>query len=348
MSVNQRSLRMLAPAMLSVLLLLGAQRASANCRINPAVNFVTQDIDVNLGEISVPSSLPVGGVILTRSFPVTAKAANTFLCDLAIPNQSRLAFFASWSPIAVPGMTSVYSTAVAGVGIRIRQTVAVQGGGVSTLYYYSDVYYGPFQSFGIPSSNVVVELIKTSASVGSGPLGPSGIFAGQQLYYADKFMLTLSVREGGALIKSPTCKPSAGSRNIAVNFGSVSASAFSGVGTVAANRDFTIELDCQSSIAAGSTVGVRVDAQQDASNLPGVLPLTASADAASGIAIQMVRHDGLGEQSLRFGENIVLVAGAMNAGTLVLPLRARYIQTKAGQIGPGSAGGVATFVIQYN
>lgn len=216
------------------------------------------------------------------------------------------------------------------------------------MYYPAEFSYWPFQSFGIPSSTVVVELIKTSADVGSGPVAPNGLFAGQQVFGIDRPIVSLSIAGGGATIRPPTCKPSAGSQNIAVNFGSVSANAFSGMGTVAANRDFTIELDCQSSAAAGSTIGVRVDAQQDASNRPGVLPLTVSADAASGIAIEMVRRGTQGEQPLRFGENVVLATGAVGAGTLVLPLRARYIQTKAGAVGPGRAAGMATFLIQYN
>lgn len=348
MPLIHRSMRMLAAALLAALSLSGAQQALAICRVNPSVSFVPQNIDVNLGEVSVPSNLPVGGVILTRSYPVTAKSSNTFLCDSTTQLSSRLLFYANWVSGMVPGLTSVFGTTVPGIGMRIRQTVTVGGGGQSTMYYPAEFNYWPLQSFGIPSSNVVVELIKTRADVGSGPVAPNGLFAGQQVYLIEKPIVSLSIVGGGAMIKPPTCKPSAGSRNIAVDFGSVSANAFSGVGTVAANRDFTIELDCQSSDVAGATVGVRVDAQQDPSNRPGVLPLTGSADAASGIGIEVVQRGAQGEKSLRFGENIVLAAGAMNAGTLVLPLRARYIQTTAGPIGPGKAGGMATFVIQYN
>lgn len=349
MSLIHCPMRLLGVAMPAVLGFCFVQPAFALCKIS-SPSFVAQTIDLNLGEVSVPSNLQVGGVILTRTFPVTSKASTSFRCDL-YGGCAKLALFQGGILSGVPGFgEGVLTTAVPGIGIRIRQTVAANGGGTSTHYYPVEMRYGALASFGIPSSNLVVELIKVNAVVGSGPIAGPGLLAGLILDGVDSFspLLAVTLRAGGATIKPPTCVPSAGSKNIAVNFGAVSRSVFSGVGAVAGNRDFNIELDCQSSSVAGSTVGVRVDALQDASSMPGVMALTASTDAASGIAIQMVQRGAQGEQPLRFGETVVLASGAMNAGTLVLPLRARYIQTSAGAVGPGRAGGMATFTIQYN
>lgn len=348
MSVIHPSVRLLAGAVLAGLGVAFSQYASANCRVNPLVSFAAQNIDVNLGEISVPSTLPVGGVILARSFSISPKSANTFICDPFGPNSSSLVIFQATSNGYVPTVPGGLVTAVPGIGIRIMQTLTGNGGVLISPYYAADVYYRPGQLLGIPASTVTVELIKVDATVGSGKIGNDGLFAGQVLNNARTPMVTLNLRNGGAIIKPPTCKVSAGSQNIAVNFGPVSSSAFSGVGAIAANRDFNIELDCQSSNVANSTVGIRVDALQDASNFKGALPLAVSAGTASGIAIQMVRRDSQGEQPVRFGENIVLATGVMNTGTLVLPLRARYIQTRAGAVLPGKAAGSATFTIQYN
>lgn len=347
MPVIHPTVHLLAAALLAVLGATYSQHASANCRVSPFVSFSAQNIDINLGEISVPSSLPVGGVILTRTFSISPTSANTFICDPFGPNSSSLAIFQATSNGYVPTVPGGLTTAVPGIGIRITQTLTGDSGPKS-VNYTAEIYYRIGQVLGIPASTVTVELIKTSATVGSGKIGNDGIFAGQVLNNARTPMVTLNLRNGGAIIKSPTCKVSAGSQNIAVNFGPVSSSAFSGVGAIVANRDFNIELDCQSSDVTTSTVGIRVDALQDASNLPGVLPLTAMVDAASGVAIQMVRREGAGEQPLRFAENVVLATGAMNAGKLTLPLRARYIQTLAGRVIPGKANGMATFTIQYN
>lgn len=348
MSVIHPSVRLFAGAVLAVLGVAYSQHASANCRVNPLVSFAAQNIDINLGEISVPSSLPVGGVIIVRSFNISPKSATTFICDPFGPNSSSLAIFQATSNGYVSGVPGGLITAVPGIGIRITQTLTGNGGGLSSSYYPAEIYYRPGQILGIPASTVTVELIKTSAAVGSGKIGGDGVFVGQVLNNARTPMVTLNLRNGGAIIKPPTCKVSAGSQNIAVNFGPVSSSAFSGVGAIVANRDFNIELDCQSSNVANSTVGIRVDALRDASNFPGVLALAVSADAASGIAIQVVRSESQGEQPVRFGENMVLATGVMSAGTLVLPLRARYIQTRAGVVLPGKAAGSATFTIQYN
>ena len=348
MPVIHPTVHLLAATLLAVLGATYSQHASANCRVNPLVSFSAHNIDINLGEISVPSSLPVGGVILTRTFSISPKSATTFICDPFGPNSSSLAIFQATSNAFVPTVPGGLTTAVPGIGIRITQTLTGNGGAFTSVYYTAEVYYRPGQVLGIPASTVTIELIKTGATVGSGKIGNDGIFAGQVLNDARTPMVTLNLRNGGAIIKSPTCKVSAGSQNIAVNFGSVPSSAFSGIGAVVANRDFNIELDCQSSDVATSTVGIRVDALQDASNLPGVLPLTAMVDAASGVAIQMVRRDGAGEQPLRFAENVVLATGPVSAGKLTLPLRARYIQTRAGRVIPGKANGLATFTIQYN
>ncbi|WP_293706621.1 fimbrial protein [Stenotrophomonas sp. UBA7606] len=348
MSVIHPRGRLLVAAVLAVLGTACFQHASANCVLNPFVSFSAQNIDVDLGEISVPSSLPVGGVFLTRSYNINQKSSTTFLCDLWGPNSSSLVTYQASFNGYVSGVPGGLITAVPGIGIRITQTATDYRGILGSFHYTGDIDYRLGQALGVPASNVVIELIKTSTTVGSGKIGSDGLFAAQLMNNARIPMVTLNLRNGGAIIKPPTCEVSAGSKNIAVNFGPVASAAFSGVGAIAANRDFDIALDCQSSNVANATVGIRVDALQDASNFAGALPLAAAADAASGIAIQMVRRESQGEQPVRFGENIVLVTGAMNAGRLVLPLRARYIQTRAGTVLPGKAAGSATFTIQYN
>lgn len=224
------------------------------------------------------------------------------------------------------------------------------GGRVANIRYYNQISYSPGQVFGIPSTELVFELIKIADVIGAGAIAPPGMITRQYIASIGpgRPILTASIRGSGVVIAPTTCKVDAGGSNVAVNFGSISAGVFAGVGSTADSRDFSVVLDCPGSAQVGARVGIRVDAVQDASNLPGVLPLTATVDAASGVAIQMVRREGAGEQPLRFAENVVLATGPMSAGKLTLPLRARYIQTRAGRVTPGKANGLATFTIQYN
>lgn len=147
-------------------------------------------------------------------------------------------------------------------------------------------------------------------------------------------MLTSTFKESGTTVVSATCQVQAGSRNIVVDFGSR-----------AVDRDFDIQLTCQGSKLAlyQSAVGIRLDAAQDSSNRPGVLALTAGANRATRIGIEVVQRDGTAERELRFGEAVNLGRTVVGNSTLTLPPRARYIQTVAGAVGAGTA----TFTIEY-
>ena len=162
-------------------------------------------------------------------------------------------------------------------------------------------------------------------------------------------MLTSTFKGSGTTVVSATCQVQAGSRNIVVDFGSVPRTTFTGVGSRAVDRDFDIQLTCQGSNLAlyQSAVGIRLDAAQDSSNRTGVLALTAGANRATRIGIEVVQRDGTAERELRFGEAVNLGRTVVGNSTLTLPLRARYIQTVAGAVGAGTAKGTATFTIEY-
>lgn len=134
------------------------------------------------------------------------------------------------------------------------------------------------------------------------------------------------------------------------DFGSLSRTAFTGVGSRAVNRDFDIKPTCQGSNLAEfqSESGIRLDAAADASGLPGVIPITGGAESAKGIGIELLQRDGVEERPLTLGQAVKIGKTGTGENTLTLPLRARYIQTVAGTVGAGSAGGAATFTIEYH
>lgn len=321
-----------------------SQSALASCRINPLASFVAQDIDLSMGPISVPPGLPVNGVIAKRTFLVAPKPASQFVCGLFVANYITL----DYSPARKTVILPVVATDVPGVGVTLVINMVPV---MSTAMYYSGMVMLAIQNqFYIPSGTLEITFIKTAEVVGSGQVAPTGLFSRQYLDGdgSGKPVLTASFRGAGTSIIPPTCKASADSINIAVDLGKVSSSSFTGVGSVSPSRDFSIDLDCGSLDKAGATIGVRLDAVQDASGVPGVLRLSGGADSAEGVGIQLLQRQGAGESQVRFAENIVLATAPVSAGRLSLPMRARYMQTQAGKVTPGKGNGVATFTIQYN
>jgi len=337
-----------ASVLIRLLLVVVAATASKSalgaCRISPFTSFAPQDIDLSMGPISVPPGLPVNGVIAKRTFSLTPKPASQFICGLFVVNYMTMEFVPARKVVSLP----VVATDVPGVGVTlIVNIVPVMSG---AIYYSGFVSLSLQNQFYIPSGTFEIAFIKTAEVVGSGQVAPAGLFSRQYLDgdNAARPMLTASFRGAGTTIVPPTCKASAGSANIAVDLGRVSSSSFTGVGSVSPSRDFNIDLDCGSLDKVGATIGVRLDAVQDVSGAPGVLRLAAGADSAQGVGIQLLQRQGAGESQVRFAENIVLATAPVSAGRLSLPMRARYMQTQAGQVTPGKGNGVATFTIQYN
>lgn len=338
-----RAHRMLpAVAMLGGLLL--AQQAAASCSLTNS-RFVPQDVQMDMGQIVILPSTPVGGVIKQLSVPITGRDS-VASCDWS-GGRSVGEYVNAPQRRAVPGFANVFETGVAGVGIRL-----FRDSGTIQTYYPHSINFNGSTTISLTGGMFRIELIKTAAQTGSGTIAPNGRFS---TYYFDgngsaRPVLTSTFRGSGTTVVSPTCDVQAGSRNIPVDFGSVPNSAFTGVGSRTANRDFEIRLDCQGSNLAEyqSKVGIRLDADADTANMPGVLKLSAVANSASRIGIELVRRDGASEREVRFGQSISVGTTIAGSSTLVLPLRARYVQTQAGTVGAGVANGQATFTLQYD
>ena len=319
-----------------------AHTASAVCNlVDPA--FVAQDVQMDMGQVVILPNTAVGAIIKEITVPINERKALGW-CNLW-GGTSRGEFVNAAQQQPVPGFPNVYQTGVAGVGISVFR----DSGRIQEFYPHTvplraswkDLIGGQFR----------VRLIKTAAQTGSGLIAPNGRFT---TYYFDgdtaaRPQLTSSFRGTGTTVVSPTCEVQAGSRNIAVDFGSVPNSSFNGVGSRAVDRDFEIRLNCQGSNVATfqSNIGVRLDAVQDSSSMPGVLRLDAASNSATRIGIELVQRDGATERELRFGQTINVGPTTPGISVLTLPLRARYVQTQAGAVGAGVANGQATFTVQY-
>jgi len=321
-----------------------AQQASAACRIQNSW-VIAQDVTMDMGQMVILPSTPVGGVIKEISEPITQQNS-VARCDSWTGGRSIGEYVNAAQKRPVAGFSNVYETDVAGVGIRLyRDSGAIQ------TYYPHSINFGGGSVVSLIGGQFRIQLIKTAAQTGSGVIAPNGRFTN---YYFDgdgpgRPVLTSTFKGSGTTVVSPTCEVQAGSRNIAVDFGSVPNTTFTGVGSKAVDRDFEIRLNCQGSNVAAyqSKIGIRLDADQDSSNMPGVLKLSAASNSATRIGIQMVQRDGSTEREVRFGQTISVGTTAPGTSVMALPLRARYVQTQAGTVGAGVANGQATFTIQY-
>lgn len=317
--------------LVALLLLVGMPPAWGTCTMNSG--WQDPHLNMNLGRVVIPANLPVGATITTWSTTIS-QPGTVMTCD------ARGGATVSADVVqgqAVAGYSKVYTTGVTGVGIRMSRKTT---NAATTMVYPATFNAVANTTYTLDASTFTVELIKTAMITGSGPL-----VAGQYSSYhlatnPSHPLLTTWVQGQGITIVSPSCMVDVGSQNIAVNFGSVPQGSFSGIGTTAASRAFTISLQCQQS---PGNVFVRLDGTTDPSNSPGVLQITQGAQSARGVGIQVLDP---ANQAVVYGSNISAGSSPSGPSTLQVPFTARYYQTGS-VITPGAANGTATFTIQY-
>jgi len=322
------------PALLAIgLLVCGVQGAWASCLRYPG--FSERFVNMDMGLVYLQEGLAVGAVIKSKQFPIQVDGAREYMFDCRQDGGTTNGVMLQGT--LVPGYTNVYSTAVAGVGIRLSRVISSS----LTVYYPHQIIVNP-HTYGVlaAGSQFQVELIKTAAVTGNGPLA-AGTYT---RYYGNGdglSAITTTLSGNGITIITPSCSVDLGSRNIPVQFGRVPQNNFKGRGTTTGDRSFSIRLNCKAGQNAQNTVHLRMDATPDPSNDQGVLKITQGTGAASGVGIQVM--DGQ-SAPVRFGENALV--GPSKDGAYVLPYTARYFQTGA-SVTPGRADGTATFTLDY-
>jgi type 1 fimbria pilin len=308
--------------------------AQAECVVTPG--YIEKTVNMSMGRVYIPNDLPVGGLIRSQRFPLTFTGNDKpWNC---LPS-GGLVKGVMLQGTAVPGYDHVFTTDVPGVGIRLSRYFSAS----SVAYYPHDLSttsdFGPFD----PGSSFQVELFKVAARTGSGPFAQGTYTRYFSTGSDQRSVLTTFLLGEGITIITPTCSVDAGSRNILVDFGKVAKGDFRGKGSTAAERKFSIKLNCQSGLGVQNMVLLRMDAVQDPSNEPGVLRITPSGTVltAEGVGIQIVDDK---QMPVKFGDDAEV--GPSKDGSYIVPFTARYYQT-GDKIGAGRADGTATFTIMY-
>ncbi|WP_355659713.1 fimbrial protein [Halomonas salifodinae] len=311
----------------------------AACHVN--AGHVAQDITMNMGQVIISPQAQVGEVLAMREFTIHG-VNNLGSCDGSSGGWA-LGRVLQGQPSALAA--DIHTTNVPGVGIRLSRRR--QGQGLDDLVTYPhDHPLLANTTLNLVQGFFRVELIKIAPQTGSGPLS-SGTYS---TYYLDgsgpsRPMLTSSVLGSGITVVSSSCEVDAGSRNIGVDFGSVSTPQFTGIGSTQASREFSIELNCVGPTLGEDLVVLGFDYLPDPSGAPGVIRIDGGVDAASGVGVQLL--DARSDAPIASGDSVDVgsLAGA-GERVLSLPLRARYYQTEA-NVGGGVTRALATFTIEY-
>ncbi|WP_155629786.1 fimbrial protein [Burkholderia stagnalis] len=235
----------------------------------------------------------------------------------------------------------LYSTGVAGIGVRISHPVNSPYGYWPVYRYRGDVSW-----MGVnPRAVVRIEFIKT------GPITAGGKISGEIAEWnIDNIFKFASYRIDGVITlepKVPTCRVTTPA--ITVPLGSMPASTFTGIGSVSPSRPFNIVLQCSGGETGTVTnVYTTLTDHTNPGNVSDTLSL-AQDSGATGIGIQVLNGNTVikyGPDSSATGNTNQWKAGEAGNGTFTIPLTARYVQT-APKITPGTADGLATFTMSY-
>lgn len=338
-------LRMRLPVLLAVLpLSIAGRQASA------AVTDCTSalPITVNLQNVAVPTSLPVGQDIpgATGNFTATETCVNN------TPSAGSSWYLTENSIAAftlVAGYTDVYTSAgmVAGIGFRLRdrngaalQTIAYGGGNTTFVM-------GPANT-GTSVIAGTFQLVRTAVAIGSGA-GTIALYGHvPSQAWANQNQASSRVNLNYSILQQTVAACAVTQSTVSVTMPAVSASSLPTVGATSGGVGFGIGLNCE----ANANPRVSMSDATTPSNSSDTLTL-ASASTAQGVGVQ-VQYAGqtviYGPTPFSYNNGATASANSVNlgpqSGTVQIPFAARYVRNGA-TLQAGSVQAAAIFLLSY-
>ncbi|SFQ60950.1 Pilin (type 1 fimbria component protein) [Pseudomonas sp. NFPP07] len=128
--------------------------------------------------------------------------------------------------------------------------------------------------------------------------------------------------------------------SVLVKMGRVDANSFRGPGSMAQEKNFSIDLRCD----AEARINLTLDNTYQVGGYPGTIRLASSAQSATGVGIQILNASMANHTPMLLGQPQMM--GLASGGINSLKLAARYIQV-ASKVSSGKADGTLTFVLSY-
>ncbi len=316
----------------------------AACTAN--AGFLPVDIRMDVGRVVVRPSDPIGKVLRKATFPITPNGSQ-ISCDR---NGGVIQAVLSQNPVLSPaGGDSVYSTNIKGIGIRLYRD-AGSGSGFSGYYPYTRALTAS-TSYNLGVGSFVVEIIKTAASTGSGPLTAGKYSSYHSRDDVSKPFLTSTVYGNAITIASSSCEL-LGDINKTVQLPTVNKSGFKGIGSTQGTQAFDLNFLCNggenlTAYVQSNKISLNFDYTL-APNTTNVLANnTPASTRAKGVGVQLKTN--YKNVSKVIAKNEKLELGTVQSNQNIqynVPLDASYYQTDA-TITPGKVSSVATVTIEY-
>ncbi|EWG65691.1 Fimbria adhesin protein precursor [Enterobacter sp. DC4] len=302
--------------------------------------------------ITASSTISVPNLIVQRDAPVGSQIGSEIIgsdrqfssCSTGVTNPSWGWGIKSYGTYVMTiNGRRVYSTNIAGIGYAIGMESTLSCSGAISYVTESNNQNmicgssaaGMFTTF-VMKGKPRLTFYKTAQTTGSGMVNSTNVGASilndWGTWRSDSVLSMNSFN-----VTTTAC--SVTNAAVKVPLGNVLSTAFTGTGSTAAEKNFTIDLDCD----ASTRVNLTLEGAQDSSGAAGVLALTQATTGAtaSGVGVQVLYND----TPVTFG-SMFNVGTATTKGAYAIPLTARYYQTTEKVTG-GQANSLATFTITY-
>lgn len=335
--------RNVIPYFLFLLTLGWASFSEAGVACNPRYD---QSITVDMGNITVPADLPVGGDITGEIKKPTSYMAQ---CE-GVGTYSGV-IYSDLPYDAVYNGRSTFKTNIPGVGIQMGGEFYLTGTGTEdesgwlTNGNTQQQFFTRKITFIVsPEENVNFgpwfKLVKISNDIESGTLMGQADHVGVEAEKSYDYPVYLSGTINATPPHVPGCTVNTAS--VPVSLGKHSPTEFSGVGSTTPFTTFSIPLTCESD----AQITARVDATQDTSGAQSVIQIPAGEENASGVGVQLywASLNNSANVPVNFGKDVFV--GATTGGTENSQFEARYYQTQ-NALFPGNANTSATVTLSY-
>ena len=298
------------------LMAMGTTSAWAYCT---RLSQPTVSLDMVVGRVVVPPDLPVGSVIVSRDWTMSAPGGASYSCS---SGTNRFV-----AKIVAPGATDlgnkIYSTNVPGIGLRFSR------GGATVNIIYPDTfssYVSRTTNYSLEGFRFTLEVIKTASVTGSGTLA-AGKYTSYDWENGNNPILETRLSANAITVVSPSCTILSG-KNMNVDVGTIKRSDLNGVGTTAGGKDFNIELQCSGGLSESGYANIQTSfsgtlATGTTVSRGALLNEKSGSSLAKGIGIQVLKEGVPLEFNKKYS---VGTLRTQETRYITLPLHARFYQ----------------------